>query len=1039
MRLGARSVVEAVAEAVRHEPLAAALSQLQAEDEHEGRRAAAGILRVLRGVKKRQDEASSERKAVDAEWTESDDEGEEAVGAGNDADGEQEETEEQEEGSHSSEDAVAHLLSAFAPRVESRHALRAVADLFNNREATRDALLAIVRDFRGRGRYNEAQEAGARAMLISQWRSLLTEQLLPANVGWFAALFVHELLSHSAAAAPSTAPRREQWLQRRLHAQPSLSSVAMTEPQDLSALFVAGDEECFMHMLLAARDAPLFLLAASRALVAALLDLSTPPHREASEAALWERSYAARIALLCAAARFLGLVTFSPHYDLSARAAAAAARSAGKASPDSGRPSVDHPLTTTLEDEARRLDATAPLLDVNAHLERALEQQSLALTVPWVTHFLAPMRWDAVSPLTRYFSTTRFLLAHVLRHLVARTGDATTLGVRPQAPLRAARVVLDEFLSASASWWPLVPPLHPQHCLLAEQPQAQQSLLVGAVSRVPQLTRSPSGANDDPWLSMSPSRPTPAANGPAFFGRYALAVDTLARLPASLAVTLASRFADEVWMTLVAGAGGATAATASASASLRPIRTVRPLSVAAAPPAPAGPTPEDAASGARRQLQRELFRQNPLLARKANLIVESVSKNAVASLLGVRIERAAAAAVDSLRECARHAAEAGEPAREADAIEALSVEWGALEPHALRELNAALQPDLQSYVSARVSAALRALADPETPDAVVAQIETLATLRATELAASGAARVARRQLQLKVSAELPRIVREARVALRAANDEEPERRDERAPDPALSVAPAGPAAQAAPASAPASASVPSAQAPPQQTVALFKAAESALLSLRGSDGRPEAEQLWWQSLNDSLASITHVVAQGEESEVVLRSAVDLCAYVAHELARRGVNHALPRTRALLAHLPAELRAAFCAKFLSELSMQERSAASAARVAAVAAALTDEEGKRVENGSGDGVSVGDWERSLELLLAAARGAGPELYDFAWAVLLAFVDATRRSGRPLLAVLLVAQALACTPPADAALAKQAESALLHAAAASQSAAE
>jgi len=111
-----------------------------------------------------------------------------------------------------------------------------------------------------------------------------------------------------------------------------------------------------------------------------------------------------RILKLKLLAKFLGLVVFSPNWDLDSSSTHSYNVSNNISGPN------NQSLLTTTKSSISNLNSTQALLPIYEVVLQSYKNNNLTLTIPWVVEYLRMMKWDSVSKLSRYYQSCCSLL-----------------------------------------------------------------------------------------------------------------------------------------------------------------------------------------------------------------------------------------------------------------------------------------------------------------------------------------------------------------------------------------------------------------------------------------------------------------------------------------------------------------------------------------------------------------------------------------------------------------------------------------------------
>ena len=119
------------------------------------------------------------------------------------------------------------------------------------------------------------------------------------------------------------------------------------------------------------------------------------------------RGFEDRVLKLQMLSKFLGMLVFSPGWDLSTNA------NAGVASSAKGSNTIDSDAKESLAN----LNCTNPIMDVRKYVEEGWRNCRLIVTIPWVVEYLRMATWDSVSLQASYYQKLFALLRSVHRML----------------------------------------------------------------------------------------------------------------------------------------------------------------------------------------------------------------------------------------------------------------------------------------------------------------------------------------------------------------------------------------------------------------------------------------------------------------------------------------------------------------------------------------------------------------------------------------------------------------------------------------------
>ena len=161
--------------------------------------------------------------------------------------------------------------------------------------------------------------------------------------------------------------------------------------------YFSGHQE-FFFIFLRAVDSHQFGVHLSRRLVGLI---------DGMDAGADARGFEDRVLKLQMLSKFLGMLVFSPGWDLSTNA------NAGVASSAKGSNAIDSDAKESLA----YLNCTNPIMDVRKYVEEGWRNCRLIVTIPWVVEYLRMATWDSVSLQASYYQKLFALLRSVHRML----------------------------------------------------------------------------------------------------------------------------------------------------------------------------------------------------------------------------------------------------------------------------------------------------------------------------------------------------------------------------------------------------------------------------------------------------------------------------------------------------------------------------------------------------------------------------------------------------------------------------------------------
>lgn len=161
--------------------------------------------------------------------------------------------------------------------------------------------------------------------------------------------------------------------------------------------YFSGHQE-FFFIFLRAVDSHQFGVHLSRRLVGLI---------DGMDASADARGFEDRVLKLQMLSKFLGMLVFSPSWDLSTNA------HAGVASSAKGSSAIDSDAKESLA----YLNCTSPIIDVRKYVQEGWRNCRLIVTIPWVVEYLRMATWDSISLQGSYYQKLFALLRSVHRVL----------------------------------------------------------------------------------------------------------------------------------------------------------------------------------------------------------------------------------------------------------------------------------------------------------------------------------------------------------------------------------------------------------------------------------------------------------------------------------------------------------------------------------------------------------------------------------------------------------------------------------------------
>ncbi len=358
-----------------------------------------------------------------------------------------------------SDSKTPHLTLPFDYERDSRHNYRSLdlSRLFKEREELRDSFLYQLRAFQEvRGKLMGNEESDNIINSIKREARDMMKNVSPGNIEWFVNLFCDLLLqigilpvgeTDSEVLRHVTDKKRLQKLHMRFTSksgQKSKSSRKLSLDQKGSSFNEVTPEQSFQEhqefflIVLQAGDSYRFNTHLKRRLAKSIAEMS---------AANETKGLCLHISKLQLLAKFLGLLVFSPNWDLSSER----------------------------EYDVSDVDSLPPL-DLKMHIINAWNDYRLVVVIPWVVKFLSMMRWDVSSKKLPYYVNTFALLRTINLHYGNETAHhlqnnmlmvylqldaffhdivglvATQNLPSAKLPLRAATITTDSTVAAGASF-----------------------------------------------------------------------------------------------------------------------------------------------------------------------------------------------------------------------------------------------------------------------------------------------------------------------------------------------------------------------------------------------------------------------------------------------------------------------------------------------------------------------------------------------------------------------------------------------------------
>ena len=163
--------------------------------------------------------------------------------------------------------------------------------------------------------------------------------------------------------------------------------------------YFSGHQE-FFFIFLRAVDSHQFGVHLSRRLVGLI---------DGMDASADARGFEDRVLKLQMLSKFLGMLVFSPGWDLSTNASAGA----GVASGANGSSTID----SDAKESVAFLNCTNPIIDVKKYVEEGWRDSRLIITIPWVVEYLRMATWDSISLQASYYQKLFALLRSIHRML----------------------------------------------------------------------------------------------------------------------------------------------------------------------------------------------------------------------------------------------------------------------------------------------------------------------------------------------------------------------------------------------------------------------------------------------------------------------------------------------------------------------------------------------------------------------------------------------------------------------------------------------
>lgn len=309
------------------------------------------------------------------------------------------------------------LTLPFDEARDSRHNYRTRDQnaLYSNREDTRDAFLYQLREFQDvRGRLLDPGQAERSIRKIRMSSRELMRTLLPDNMLWFAELFCDLLLQIGLVPVEETDKEilkhvgdkdKLQKLHRRFTTKggqmnKSSQKLVLDQKSHTSALssvvqaehFFPGHQEFFFLFLLSA-DSYNFGVQLSRRLVGLISGMASLDDVRGLEQRL------SRLQLL---SKFLGVLVFSPNWNLNRQEHIGTSNSA---------------QACASENAIIHLNTTEPVLRLKWFIEEAWRKRRLVADIPWIVEYLRMSKWDTVSQNTCYYQHIFALLRSIHKRI----------------------------------------------------------------------------------------------------------------------------------------------------------------------------------------------------------------------------------------------------------------------------------------------------------------------------------------------------------------------------------------------------------------------------------------------------------------------------------------------------------------------------------------------------------------------------------------------------------------------------------------------
>jgi len=297
-----------------------------------------------------------------------------------------------------SDSKTPHLTLPFDYDRDSRHNFRSLdlSRLFKEREELRDSFLYQLRAFQEvRGKLMGNEESDNIINSIKREARDMMKNVSIGNIEWFVNLFCDLLLQigilpvgdDSEVLRHVTDKKRLQKLHMRFTSksgQKSKSSRKLSLDQKGASFTEVTPEQSFQEhqefflIVLQAGDSYRFNTHLKHRLAKSISEMS---------AANETKGLCLHVAKLQLLAKFLGLLVFSPNWDLSSER----------------------------EYDVSGVDSLPPL-DLKMHIVNAWNNYRLVVVIPWVVEFLSMMRWDVSSKKLPYYVNTFALLRTINLH-----------------------------------------------------------------------------------------------------------------------------------------------------------------------------------------------------------------------------------------------------------------------------------------------------------------------------------------------------------------------------------------------------------------------------------------------------------------------------------------------------------------------------------------------------------------------------------------------------------------------------------------------